>query len=60
MFPCYHTKPLELLEQLLQVTPKAEKSLGKSNLYIQFEHGFGLFQVSSQIAYIRNYENTHL
>ena len=26
----------------------------KGNLYIKFEYGFGLFQVSSQIAPIRN------
>ena len=39
--------------------PRTENTLGKGNLYIKFDYEFGLFQVNSQIAFIRNNENIH-
>lgn len=53
-------KFLDLLEQLFSIMPRTDNTVGKGNLYIKFEYEFDLFQVSSQVAFIINNENTHI
>lgn len=55
-----YVKFLELLEQLFGIMPRTDNTVGKGNLYIKFEYEFDLFQVSSQVAFIINNENTHI
>ena len=40
--------------------PRTDSTVGKGKLYIKFEYEFDLFQVSSQVAFIINNENTHI